>query len=308
MTVGPLHLEPAGEADLLLGDEWLTDLKLDLSMCVQRDVARVALIHLAVVDRHDMALDRPERRWSERLAPLVEEVAKRVGAVDRRLDVNDAVRRMGVQPVQAGSALGDRALRRLHCPRAGDSDASRELPLRPVDENRQMRMNVEDRLLRCLAANAINLAAGRGRRLASQRRRSRDGNALEARRAGLRRGLQRAERAQRAELELRSAGGRRRLASAASHRERDGDGCDNGQDRRADPHEQATLPGLPRFPRPHLGDLRPGNITVPARLGHLFRSSLPGQAAVQPLALPAVDVIRAYWTPRARYPGPDRHD
>src|SRR5258705_4177206 len=104
-------------------------------MGVERDVARVALIHLAVVDRHDMALDRPERRWSERLAPLVEEVAKRVGAVDRRLDVDDAVRRMGVQPVQAGSSPGKRALRALHYPPHRDSEPSRDLPLRPVYAN-----------------------------------------------------------------------------------------------------------------------------------------------------------------------------
>src|SRR5260221_4519544 len=109
MTVGPLHLEPAGEADLLLGDEWLTDLKLDLSMGVQRDVARVALIDLAVVDRHDMALDLPDRRWPERLAPLIEEVAQRGGAADRRLDMAHAGRRMDVQPVHARSALSDRA-------------------------------------------------------------------------------------------------------------------------------------------------------------------------------------------------------
>src|SRR6266851_1331489 len=32
---------------------------------------------------------------------------------------------------------------------------------------------------------------------------------------------------------------------------------------------------------------------------------LPGQAAVQPPAVPAAPAIRAYWTPRARDPGPD---
>src|SRR6266851_6010484 len=32
---------------------------------------------------------------------------------------------------------------------------------------------------------------------------------------------------------------------------------------------------------------------------------LPGQAAVQPPAVPAATAIRAYWTPRARDPGPD---
>src|SRR5262245_66550924 len=76
------------------------------------------------------------------------------------------------------------------------------------------------------------------------------------------------------------------LASAVGHCEHDAyhDGNDNY--RRADPHEEPALPGLSRLARLHLRDLRPGDFAVSARLGHLLRSSLPGQAAVQPPVCP----------------------
>src|SRR5215471_6304994 len=94
-------LQPASEGDRLLGDQRLANLELDLRVPIERDVARVALVQLAVVDGHYVALVRPEYRWPERLAPLVEEVAERVGALYGRLDVDDAVWRVGVQPVKA---------------------------------------------------------------------------------------------------------------------------------------------------------------------------------------------------------------
>src|SRR5262249_61263854 len=92
----------------------------------------------------------------------------------------------------------------------------------------------------------------------------------------------RAARAWRGEVELGRAGVRRRFPSAVGHRERDAYHDCNDYDRCADRYEQSTLPGLPRLARPHLSDLRPGDVAVPARLGHLFRSSLPGQTTVQP--------------------------
>src|SRR5215472_18587435 len=70
-------LQPASEGDRLLGDQRLAHLELDLGVPIERDVARVALVQLAVVDGNDMALSGPEDRRPERLAPFIEEVAER---------------------------------------------------------------------------------------------------------------------------------------------------------------------------------------------------------------------------------------
>ena len=59
------------------------DLQLDLGVGVQRDVAGVALVQLAVVDGDDPTRGRAHLTRPERLAPLVEEVAEGVGALDR---------------------------------------------------------------------------------------------------------------------------------------------------------------------------------------------------------------------------------
>ncbi len=83
---------------------------LDLSVCVERDVTRVPLVHLAVVQSDHMAGCRANRVRSERQAPFVEEVAQRVGALDRGLDVDDAIGRVSVQPVEAGAGGDERAL------------------------------------------------------------------------------------------------------------------------------------------------------------------------------------------------------
>lgn len=52
--------QAAGERDGLRCDQRLADLKLNLSVRVERHVARVALVDLAVVDNHDMTLRRTD--------------------------------------------------------------------------------------------------------------------------------------------------------------------------------------------------------------------------------------------------------
>ena len=65
---------------------------------------RLLLPELAVVVRGDPPADRADLVGGERLVPLVEEVAQRVDALGRRLDVDDPVGGVGVQPVDALAA------------------------------------------------------------------------------------------------------------------------------------------------------------------------------------------------------------
>jgi imidazole glycerol-phosphate synthase subunit HisF len=105
----PVRLQAGREGDLLRGDQRGSDLQLNLGVRIERDIARVALIHLAVVDGDHVSgcladLVRPE--WQ---APFIEEVTQGVGAMDGGFDVNDAVGGVRVQPVEAGSAGDERA-------------------------------------------------------------------------------------------------------------------------------------------------------------------------------------------------------
>ena len=69
-----VRLQAGRERDLLRRDQRGADLQLDLRVRGQRDVARVALVHLPVVDGHDGAGGRADPVRAERLAPHVEEV------------------------------------------------------------------------------------------------------------------------------------------------------------------------------------------------------------------------------------------
>ena len=157
----PVRLQAVRERDVLRLDERRADLKLDLGVGVQRDVARVALVHLPVVDGYHVPAGRADLVRAERLAPYVEEVAQRVGALDRGLDVDDAVGGVRVQPVEAGAGLDERSLRRVRGLRAGDADGGRDLPGRAVHEDGQVRVDVEHRLLAGLAADPVHWLAGR---------------------------------------------------------------------------------------------------------------------------------------------------
>jgi imidazole glycerol-phosphate synthase subunit HisF len=131
----PVRLQAARERDLLGLDKRRADLELNLGVRVQRDVTRVALVHLPVVDGHHVPLGRADLVRAERLAPDVEEVAQRVGALDRRLDVDDAVSGVRVQPVEARAGLDERALRGVRGLRTGDADAGRDLARGAVHED-----------------------------------------------------------------------------------------------------------------------------------------------------------------------------
>src|SRR6266516_7110546 len=98
------------------------------------------LIPLAVVDRRDRTGGRAHLSRAERLPPFVEEVAQRVGALNGRLDGDDAVRGVGVQPVEATAAGDEGALRGVLGLGAGDPDPGRDLAWRAVDEDGQVGM------------------------------------------------------------------------------------------------------------------------------------------------------------------------
>ena len=92
-------------------------------------------------------MHRPDPAGAERLAPDVEEIAQCVGALHGRLDVNDPVSGVSVERVEAAAAAHERALGTLRRLRARDPDAIRDLTSGAVDEDRQMRVDVEERLL-----------------------------------------------------------------------------------------------------------------------------------------------------------------
>src|ERR1700730_7352364 len=84
----------AGPVDRLRGDQRGADVELEVLVGAERHVARVSLEELAGVHHGDLALGRAYLARAEGLPPFVEELAERVGALNRRLDVNDAVGRV----------------------------------------------------------------------------------------------------------------------------------------------------------------------------------------------------------------------
>jgi imidazole glycerol-phosphate synthase subunit HisF len=200
----PVRLQAVRERDLLRRHQRRADLKLDLRVRGQRDVTRVALEDLPVVDSRHVPARRADLVRAERLAPDVEEVTQGVGALDRRLDVDDAVGGVRVQPVKARAGLDERAQRGLRDLRSRDADAGRDLPGRAVHEDGQVCVDVEQRLLAGLAADPVHRLAGRRRGRARQRRGCGYRHALGAGRARGGRGLEGPQRAQRGQRQSRT--------------------------------------------------------------------------------------------------------
>src|SRR5260370_8738378 len=156
-------LEASWPGDRFRPDKRRPDRKGDLGMLVERGIRRVAAVNLAVLDGCDPSMGGPDLRRAERLAPLGKEIAEGVFAVNWRLDVNDPVGGMRVQPVEAVPAGDEGALGSVLGNRARDADASRHLPWRAVHEDRQVRVNVKKRLLTAEAADPFDLLALRAR-------------------------------------------------------------------------------------------------------------------------------------------------
>src|ERR1035437_8173285 len=117
------------------------DLELDVGMADERDVPDALGPQLAVHEGGDLALRRPHFGRAERLVPFVEEVAQGVDPPRRGLDVDDPVGSVGVQPVDALAAGGDRAAGGLILDRAGNPDAPGDRVLLAVDEHGQVGMD-----------------------------------------------------------------------------------------------------------------------------------------------------------------------
>ena len=211
---------------------------------------------------------------AQRLAPLVEDLAQGESALDRGLDVDDAVGGVRVQPVQAGPARDEGAVGGGLGLRSGDADARGDLAGRAVHEDGQVGVDMEESLLGCLAADPVHGAAGGPGGRAGQRRGSRNRHALGSEGAGGWRRLERAQRAQRGQREFR----RPPWASAVpGDRQRDADSRSDHDHRCADPGHPVTAPPAPRLQSPHLGDLRlSSSLPVPACLGHPTLSLING--------------------------------
>src|SRR6266702_7151118 len=97
----PGGLQAGRERDAFRCDERPADLQLDLRMGVQRNVTWIGLVPLPVINGDYRPGGRAHPVRAQGLAPHVEEIAQGEGAVNRGLDVDDAVRGMGVQPVEA---------------------------------------------------------------------------------------------------------------------------------------------------------------------------------------------------------------
>jgi hypothetical protein len=180
--------------------------------------------------------------------------------------VDDAVGSVRVQPVEAGPLLDERARRGRLGLRAGDADGGRHLAGRAVHEDSQVGVDMEQGLLHGLAADPVHLLAGdRGSR-AGQRGGGRHRHLLGAEAARGRRRLERAQRADRRQVQL-AAGlvpSRAGTASAEGERDADGRGDDHHGRGRADQPPAAPAPCLLRAdPRDPLAcALLPGPVAL----------------------------------------------
>jgi hypothetical protein len=115
----------------------------------------------------------------EGLSPDVEELPERVGAVDRRLGVDDPVGGVRVQPGEARASGYKSPLRgRRHLVGRRNADPARHLSCHTPDEDRQVRVDVKENLLSRLARNVIDLLAGRQQTRTRQRSACRDRNSF----------------------------------------------------------------------------------------------------------------------------------
>jgi len=145
--------------------EWGTGFDDDVRVRRQLDLGGIAGERLAVdPDLERRALGRLCRRrftLREWLAPDLEEITERERAVGRRLDVDDSVGRVRVQPIDAGATLGL-------------SDVARNGHLLAVIEDDQVLMDVDALPLLPIAGNAADGRGGRRSKLGRGRAREGD--------------------------------------------------------------------------------------------------------------------------------------
>src|SRR3984893_19274219 len=126
-------------------------------MRVKGNRSWVARKRLAVNKGRHRPMLRSDLRRAQRLVPDIEVVAQRVHALARRLDVDDPVRRVGMQPVEALAGYNECAGRGLDDLRGwNDADAFWDDPELAVRIHGEMRVNVVNDLLCRVAADAVN--------------------------------------------------------------------------------------------------------------------------------------------------------
>src|SRR5437764_7375097 len=134
-------LQAARERDSFGCDQRVAHLEFDLTMCEERDLARAAGEDASVEEcghRSTRGSDPMTAQW---LVPDVEELAERVGALDRRFDVDDSVGGVRVQPHEAGRS-GDKSTGRCQLDFVGrrDADSGGYLLRITPDDDPQMRV------------------------------------------------------------------------------------------------------------------------------------------------------------------------
>src|SRR5438132_9166707 len=124
------------------------DVELDQGMLGERDRRGISGVTLAVDIRDHPSALRADLARAQWLPPDVEELAQRERLGRRRLDMDDPVARVGVEPVEALTA-GDEGTRIAvdGLSRRIDADARRDLPWLAGHEDREMRVDVERGLL-----------------------------------------------------------------------------------------------------------------------------------------------------------------
>ncbi len=197
---GPL-LKACWKGDRQRGDNRPAHVKLDLRVRRQRDLSRVTFEQATVVDCGYVARGWPNSVGSELLSPHVEEVPEREGANHGRLDVDDPVRRVSVQPIEAAAATDEDSLRSAHRLRAFDSHPVRDAAGDAVVENRQVDVDVEGELLVAEALDAVDRPASGA--CHGEDPSIRKGDALGPERTGRRGRSERAERRERGQPERR---------------------------------------------------------------------------------------------------------
>jgi hypothetical protein len=125
----------------------VSDLELDLSVGGKRDVPRLSAIDVAVEQRRHPSGVGSDPSRAKRLSPHVEEVTEREGAGGRRLNVDDSVCCVRMHSAEAGAAAHVGSSWSGRNLRGADPDPIWNATRCPVDEDGQVRVNVEQELL-----------------------------------------------------------------------------------------------------------------------------------------------------------------
>ena len=236
----------------LVGPDRRAHAELDLAVGVERDVADRTGVGLPIEGDGHRPGGRPDLGGAELLAPDVEELAERVDLLVGGLDVDHAVGRVGVEPVEASAPFDERPLGGLSdLQRWGDADALRHLLLDAVHEDGQVGVDVVRHLLAAETGDPVDrLPVGRG--------------------------VDRGERGARRDRDALGAGGPRRgLGAARTPREqgvrRDRPADDQDGDEGGGPFLGRPLGPATRRRPPRPGTSRP----LPGRWGRRPRRLLP---------------------------------